>query len=82
MDLEDRTLAEVRHRARRNVLCTFSGIALAALAAALVAHHAPGALMLPPGESEGIAKGFLFMGTAYALTLYVWDWMFGTPGAG
>lgn len=77
MDYENQTLAEVRDRARRNVHWTFALIALAALAAALAAHHAPDALMLPPEESDGIAKGFLFLGTAYVLTLYVWDWLFG-----
>ena len=41
-------------------------------------HSTPGMFALPAGEMPRIAMAFLFLSSAYTLTLFVWDWLFGT----
>lgn len=68
-------LAAFRRQSRRIVHRVFLTLALGALALALGAHHAPEAMHLPAAEAAGIARGFLYMGAAYVLTAYIWDWL-------
>ncbi|MEQ1577456.1 MAG: hypothetical protein ABL894_07375 [Hyphomicrobium sp.] len=71
-------IAEVRERSRRFVQSVFACFALLFAALALAAHSTPGMFALPAGEMPRIAMAFLFLSSAYTLTLFVWDWLFGT----
>lgn len=77
MESEGEILAEMRSRSRLAVHQVFATLTVAALALGLTAHHAPGVLLLPAEEANGIANGFLYMGAAYVATLFAWDWIVG-----
>jgi hypothetical protein len=69
-------VAEVRARSRRFVQTVFTGFSLLFAVLALIAHSMPGAFSLPADEMPRIAMAFLFLASAYTLTLFVWDWLF------
>ena len=75
LDSDGEILAALRRQSRRIVHRVFLTLALGVLSLALGAHHAPEAMHLPPAEAAGIAMGFLYMGAAYVLTAYIWDWL-------
>jgi hypothetical protein len=77
VDDELEILAALRERSRRAVLCIFSLLSLLALAAGVAVHSFPASLGLAHENPEAIAHCFLFMGTSYALTMILWDWLFG-----
>lgn len=66
----------LRARARRSVQCIFASLALGALAFAVYVHLSPGFAGLTAFESASLASAFLFLGTANALTMWVWDYLF------
>lgn len=72
-------MAEARERSRRAVHIIFVILAFSALAIGLSVHHWPDALGLPSGDAETVARGFLYMGSAYVATLFAWDWLLGEP---
>ncbi len=72
-------VAEIRARSSRFVQTVFAGFALLFAALALGAHHAPDAFSLPAGEMPRIATAFLFLASAYTLTIFVWEWLFQKP---
>lgn len=69
-------VAEVRERSRRFVQSVFGGFALLFAVLALAAHNAPSIFTLPASEMPRIATAFLFLSSAYTLTIFVWDWLF------
>lgn len=71
-------IAHVRERSRRLVQSVFAGFALLFAALALAAHSAPSLFSLPIDEMPRIAAAFLFLASAYTLTIFVWDWLFGS----
>ena len=71
-------VAEVRARSRRFVQTVFASFALMFAFLALIAHSMPDAFSLPANEMPRIATAFLFLASAYTLTLFVWDWLFHT----
>ena len=58
------------------VQSVFAGFSLLFAVLALLAHHAPGIFSLPLNEMPRIAAAFLFLSSAYALTIFVWEWLF------
>lgn len=69
-------VSEVRERSRRFVQIVFTGFALMFAALAWAAHRAPEVFSIPAGDMPRIAMAFLFLSSAYTLTLFVWDWLF------
>lgn len=69
-------VAVVRERSRRFVQTVFAGFALMFAALAWAAHSAPDLFSIPDGDMPRIAMAFLFLASAYTLTLFVWDWLF------
>jgi hypothetical protein len=76
MHSDDPTLDEMRERSNRFVQCVFTAFTLTFVVLGLVAHHVPAWLPLPEGEPRFIADSFLCLGSAYALTLFVWEWIY------
>jgi hypothetical protein len=79
-DNDDQVLDAVRHRSNVFVQCVFTAFTLTFIVIGLIAHHAPAWLPLPAGEPRFIADSFLCLGSAYALTLYVWEWIYSPTG--
>lgn len=75
----DEILATVRARSRRAVHLIFVVLAFSTLAIGLAVHHMPDALGLPASDAETVARGFLYMGSAYVATLFAWDWLLSEP---
>lgn len=75
-EFDDQVMRAVRARARRTIQAIFAGLALCALAFAVLVHHTPGFAGLAPAESNAMANAFLFLGTANTLTMWVWDYLF------
>ena len=76
MSDDDKVLAEIRNKARREVQCAFAILALAALGLALIAHHAPDVISLELKDANAIANAFLLIGSAYVLIMLLWDRLF------
>ena len=76
---EARIVAEVRDRSRRFVQTIFAGFAIFFASLALAARSAPEWFSLPAADMPRIAAAFLFLASAYAQMLFVWDWLFYTP---
>lgn len=76
LDDDAMIVAEIRRQSRRFVQSVFAGFSLLFAALALLAHHAPDVFSLPIDEMPRIAAAFLFLSSAYALTIFVWDWLF------
>lgn len=74
---DDEPIAVIRLRSYRFVQTVFVIFTLTFAALGLAAHHAPGVLPLSSAEPKLIADSFLFLASAYALTLFVWDWVYG-----
>lgn len=69
-------IAHVRERSRRFVQSVFGGFSLLFAVLALAAHGAPNVFSMPADEMPRIATAFLFLSSAYTLTIFVWDWLF------
>lgn len=72
-------IAELRERSRRFVQTVFAAFALLFASLALAARSAPELFSLPASDMPRIATAFLFLASAYALTLFIWDWLFHSP---
>jgi hypothetical protein len=68
--------AVIRDRSRRFVISMFAAFALMFAGLALVAHLAPHLFSLAPEDMPRIAASFLFLASAYTLTMFVWDFIF------
>lgn len=75
MDEQDDVIV-LRGHARRFVQSLFGLIALTFLTLALIAHHVPESLPLPEGDATAIGAAFLYLGAAYTLTMFMWEWLF------
>jgi hypothetical protein len=80
MDDDAQIVSEVRQQSRRFVQSVFTGFALIFAALAMAAHHAPTLFSIPEGDMPRMAVAFLFLSSAYTLTLFVWDWLFEPRG--
>lgn len=80
MDNDQREIIAVRAHSLRFIETVFGLFSLTFLATALVAHHAPDTFALDPSEPNAIASGCLFLGLAYAVTMYVWEWLYARDG--
>lgn len=69
-------VAVVRERSRRFIQSIFTCFALLFAGLAWAAHSAPDVFSIPQGDMPRIAMAFLFLASAYTLTLFVWDWLF------
>ncbi len=68
--------AALRDRSRRVVMSMFAAFAVLFSSLALVAHWVPGAFSIEPEHLPRIASSFLFLASAYTLTMFVWDLLF------
>jgi hypothetical protein len=73
---DDAVIDEMRQRSNVFVQCVFTVFTLTFVALGLIAHHAPTWLPFPEGEPRFIADSFLCLASAYALTLYIWEWIY------
>ena len=76
---EAEIIAAIRARSNRFIQSVFAGFALMFSVLALGAHHIPDIFSLPAGEMPRIAFAFLFLASAYTLTIFVWEWLFQSP---
>lgn len=74
--IDDKVMRALRVRARRSVQTIFATLAIFTLSMALYIHHTPGFADLGHTDANALANAFLFLGTANALTMWVWDWLF------
>lgn len=73
---DEKVLRALRARARRSVQTIFGAIALGALGFALYVHFSPGFSGFSGEDRSALATALLFLGTANALTMWVWDYLF------
>jgi len=73
---DEDVMMELRARARRTVQTIFAALAVGSLGFAMYFHMTPGVVDLSPAETKSLANAFLFLGTANALTMWVWDFLF------
>ena len=66
----------LRDRSRRFVMSMFAAFAILFAGLALIAHHAPDFFTLPSEDMPRIAAAFLFLASAYTMTMFVWDLLF------
>lgn len=76
MKHEESEIAETRIRSFRFVETVFAFFSLTFLATALVAHHWPETFMIETAEHNSIASGCLFLGLAYAMTMFIWELLY------
>lgn len=74
--IDEKVMMALRARARRSVQSLFACLAFGALAFAVYVHFIPDFAGLTPVESASLSNAFLFLGTANALTMWVWDYLF------
>ena len=70
---EREIIAALREQSQRKMQMIFTALALAALAAGIAVHLFGGELAFFQDQPEPIANCFLFMGVAYAMTVFLWD---------
>lgn len=68
--------AVIKDRSRRFVMSMFAAFALMFAALALAAHWLPHLFSIASKDMPQIAASFLFLASAYTLTMFVWDLMF------
>ncbi len=73
---DEKVMMALRARARRSVQSVFAAIALGSLVFAVYVHLSPGFAGLNREEASALAQAFLFLGTANALTMWAWDYLF------
>ena len=66
-------IVALREQSRRKMQMIFTALSLGALAAGIAVHLFGGALAFFQDQPEPIANCFLFMGVAYAMTVFLWD---------
>jgi uncharacterized membrane protein YbhN (UPF0104 family) len=68
--------AVIRDRSRRFVMAMFATFALMFAALALAAHWLPQLFSIASTDMPQIAASFLFLASAYTLTMFIWDLLF------
>jgi hypothetical protein len=68
--------AEIRDRSRRFVMIMFTAFSLLFSSLALAAHWTPAVFSMELEDMPRIAASFLFLASAYTLTMFVWDLIF------
>jgi hypothetical protein len=68
--------AGIKDRSRRFVMSMFAAFALLFSGLALAAHWMPHLFSIASEDMPRIAAAFLFLASAYALTMFVWDLLF------
>jgi hypothetical protein len=76
MNDDSEITAEIRDRSRRFVMSMFAAFAVFFSVLALAAHWAPGLFTMPMEDMPRIAAAFLFLASAYTMTMFVWDLIF------
>ena len=74
---DDEPVEAIRFRSYRFVQIVFVCFTLVFALLGLAAHHAPSIVPLPPADPKLMADSFLLLASAYAVTLFVWDWVYG-----
>ena len=73
---DEEMMMALRARARRTVQCIFASLAFGSLGVAAYFNLSPNLVGLTSAETNSLANAFLFLGTANALTMWVWDFLF------
>lgn len=73
---EDEAMMAIRARVRRSIQSVFAVLATVSLIIATYLHHSPGLAGVSAVEARALADGFLFLGAANAVTMWIWDWLF------
>jgi hypothetical protein len=76
MDDDAEISAAVRDQSRRFVMTMFAAFSVLFAGLALAAHWAPEWFTVAQDDMPRIAASFLFLASAYALTMFVWDLIF------
>ena len=68
--------AVIKDRSRRFVMGMFAAFALMFAALALAAHWLPDMFSIASEDMPRIAASFLFLASAYTMTMFIWDLIF------